>query len=157
MKTLFLTSIANFYKQKMNYLESKLNKYNENEEVKTLIIKAFTPSKTSQNTLNFISNEEEENFFKNNSQSLNPQITCIIKLLYIILNEDFTSIKEKDLIGNLKSLMMTKYNKQNLKSLFFNVLIYQSNRLLSEKQINEIGNIMDIYPKLLHPNNDVFF
>ena len=72
-------------------IESTLSKYHD---VDSYINKSFTPSKTAQNSLTFVTKEEEMNLIK--KEDLPTEIGFIFKLVYYIIDEKF----DKDIPTN---------------------------------------------------------
>lgn len=79
--------------------------------LQSYISKGFLPSKTAQNSLNFLTKEDEINL---NKQCDLEQIQNLFKLIYILLNEDYESISPQDLITNLITNVLSKYKVESI-------------------------------------------
>jgi hypothetical protein len=75
----------------------------------------FLPSKTSINSLNFITKNEEEKI--KNLKSNNENINTIIKIIYILINENYDEIKNENLINNLYEILFNKYKIDSISKL----------------------------------------
>jgi hypothetical protein len=71
--------------------------------------KTFTPSKTAQNGLNFITIQEENNLCTKDQPQ---EIVNIFKLIYIYLNE--TIPEEVNIFDYLMHTLLKKYKADNL-------------------------------------------
>ena len=86
--------------------------------MQNFINKGFIPSKTAQNSLNFLTREDENNLQK---YAQIEQVQSIIKLIYILLNESFEDISIENLIPNLLTNLFQKYKVDNFsKIIYFN-------------------------------------
>ncbi len=94
-----------------------------------MIIKQFTPSKTAQNGLNFVTKDEENNLCKKEQPE---EILNVFRLVYILLNEPLINIPPQKLIENLTTVVFEKLGVENLskriKLLTFNrIPLFNSN------------------------------
>ena len=71
----------------------------------------FTPSKTALNGINFLTKEEENNLQKKEQID---DVLDIFRVIYIVLNESFENIQNKDLIENLFVRILPKFKVENL-------------------------------------------
>jgi hypothetical protein len=69
------------------------------------------PSKTAQNSLNFLTKEDENNL---NKQCNLEQIQNLFKLIYVLLNEDYENISPEDLINNMLTNILIKYKAESI-------------------------------------------
>ncbi len=69
------------------------------------------PSKTAQNSLNFLTKEDENNL---NKQCNLEQIQNLFKLIYVLLNEDYENISPEDLISNMLTNILIKYKAESI-------------------------------------------
>jgi hypothetical protein len=69
------------------------------------------PSKTAQNSLNFLTKEDENNL---NKQCNLEQIQNLFKLIYILLNEDYESVSPEDLISNMLTNILIKFKAESI-------------------------------------------
>lgn len=111
----------------------------------------FLPSKTAQNGLNFVTKDEETNLAVKEQPE---EILNLFKLIYIILNEDYSSLESNTLIQNLVQNIYPKLNVENLsmffltpESLFLNYI--SKNTILTDDQYNQMTGLLQNYPKLL--------
>ena len=79
--------------------------------MEALINKQFTPSKTAQNGLNFVTKDEEHNLCKKEQPE---EILNVFRLIYILINEPYTQIPPQKLIENLTSGIFEKLGAENL-------------------------------------------
>lgn len=84
--------------------------------MRNFINNGFIPSKTAQNSLNFITREDENNLSK---YSNIEQVQSIIKLIYVLLNESYKDIPIENLIPHLLINLFQKYKVENLSNIFF--------------------------------------
>lgn len=121
-------------------------KNSENLTFKNIDI-CFTPSHTAIMNLNFISKKDSESlkFLKLE----NDHLINLIKIIYILLNLNFDSVKREELLLNLFNKIfknynidhISKHNKfKNLELLFTQIICH--NLLLSNNQIFQINDII---------------
>ncbi len=96
--------------------ESYLSFYMVSPEQEKLICKPFVPSKTAQNGLNFITKEEELLFSHENLISLpaREEINAILKIIYILLRQNYEKIDENLLGDQLINKILVKMKIDNL-------------------------------------------
>lgn len=110
MKSAIIHSRIGEYERKLNILTDKLSNYTSNETVNRYIDKGFTPSKTAQNSLNFLTREDENSLQKLYNVE---QVQNLIKLIYILLNEPYEDFSSDSLITNLTTNIFQKYHVEN--------------------------------------------
>lgn len=71
-----------------------------------LINQDFKLSKTAQNCLNFITKQDEIDL--TNTNQIHPDLIEIIKIVYILIKEDYTKIGYNALISHLISQILPK-------------------------------------------------
>ena len=79
--------------------------------VEAQVSKAFTPSKTAQNGLNFITKDEELNLSKKEQPN---EIINIFKLIYMIVDEEYEYIPQNQIISNFIKVVLPKLKGENL-------------------------------------------
>lgn len=87
------------------------------DTIENYLNRGFIPSKTAQNSLNFLTKEDENNLYK---LSNNEQIQNLFRLIYILLKEDYESISPENLITNLSKNIFPKYNVENFSKFILN-------------------------------------
>jgi hypothetical protein len=76
-----------------------------------MVNRAFTPSKTAQSGLNFITKDEEQTL----ASTAQPEdIVYVFKLIYIYLGESYDSLPDDAVIVHLITVLEAKYNVDNL-------------------------------------------
>jgi hypothetical protein len=75
------------------------------------ISKMFTPSKIASNGLNFFTKEDENNLCK---KEQTEEILDVFRIIYIILNENYSDLPNNKLIENLFNSVMPKLKVENL-------------------------------------------
>lgn len=108
----------------------------------------FSPSRTAQNGLNFITKEDEMLLCSLPYDENNENIFDMFRFIYILLNEEFSNFKSEKIIPNLFNVIMPKYNSSNLKHLFEFTICTNLN--ISLNQYHKIEG-------LLKKNNKFFF
>lgn len=98
-------------------LNKYLNKHCSNLEIEKLLSNCFAPSKTAQNCLNFITKTEEDTL--QNIQEINCDIVNMIKLIYLMINENFDNISNEDLVSNLFLEILPSHNVDSLSKSFY--------------------------------------
>ncbi len=93
--------------------------------VQNLLKKTFAATKTAEHGLSFIKKDDEVNLC-NIEQT--EDIIHVFKLIYILIDEDTVGIEKENLIENLISNIMPKYNIVNLSKMQnnFRAFIYRS-------------------------------
>lgn len=107
---------------KLKYLENYLTIYFSHAETERKISKIFTPSKTAQNGLNFISKQDELNFPKEDFTHLQGyvEIMNIFKIILILLKHNYEKYEEKELPSVLINKIMTKFSIENFSNININ-------------------------------------
>jgi hypothetical protein len=100
---------------KLKYLENYLTIYFSHPETERKISKIFTPTKTAQNGLNFISKQDELNLPKEDFTPLQGylEIMNIFKIIFILLKHNYEKYEEKELPSVLINKIMTKFSIEN--------------------------------------------
>lgn len=82
--------------------------------------KKFTPSKTAQNGLNFVTKEEEVNLSK--SKQLSSEVFNIFKLIYIIIDEKYgdEESQTQNIIQHMTDVVFKKLQVDNLSNFLYN-------------------------------------
>ena len=75
------------------------------------ISKKFSPSKTAVNGLNFVNKDEETNLCNNEQPD---EILNVFRIVYYLINEDFSDVPQNELIENLIYNIMPKLGVDNL-------------------------------------------
>ena len=137
--------------EKLQELEKKIDICNNKLQSK------FNASKTAEITLNFITLTIETDFKLNFFQNIDDEIEkkyCYnyVKLLYLVLGENYEEIQDKNLIKNLYSKIEEK-NYSNIKDYLF--YLYIQNRKKEEKNIafeniDKINEIIKTTPDILN-------
>jgi hypothetical protein len=95
--------------------------------------------------LNFITKNEEEKI--KNLQSNNDKINTIIKIIYILIKENYDEVKNENLIKNLYEKIFPKYRIDSISKLIYN-FIFNLNFLL----IFNIISIENLFLKYICKN-----
>jgi hypothetical protein len=129
---------------KIKIYENKLAFYNQT------IISGFTPSITSEITLNFITKNSEEDFISIYNELLTKKndpdfiyYKCYIRLIYYVINEDQNQINEDDLLTKLFHVVNQK-GYDNLKDYFYFLYISKLNDHKENGFIKNIEKINDM-------------
>jgi hypothetical protein len=103
-------------------LENYLTIYFSHPETEQKISKIFTPSKTAQNGLNFISKQDETNFTTEDFSSLPcyKEIMNIFKIIFILLKHNYEKYEEKELPSVLINKIMAKFSIDNISKKILN-------------------------------------
>lgn len=96
---------------RVNYLEDVYSIYLQDTNVKNLINKQFTPTKTAEHGLSFIKKEDELNLTKNSS---GDDIIGVFKFIYVLIDEDITDIATENLIDKLFSVILPRLGYVNI-------------------------------------------
>ena len=140
-----------YLNEKLKELDLKLNICNEKLNTK------FLATKTAEMTLNFITTNIENEFRLNTLQFLNDknekeQYYNYIKLLYILLDESYEQISNKDLTKQLYQKINNK-GFTNIKDYLYFIYIknLKENKLVENS--NEIEQIIKNIPNFLNYQN----
>lgn len=79
--------------------------------VEVQVSKPFTPSKTAQNGLNFITRDEESNLSKKEQPN---EIINIFRLIYMIVDEEYEYLPQNQIIYNFIQVLLPKLKGENL-------------------------------------------
>ena len=136
---------------KINELEKKIEICDEKAKNK------FVASKTAEMTLNFITNNIENEFKLNlfhNLEDENEKKYCLnfIKFLYLLLDENYEKIKEQNLLKDLCQKISNK-GFSNIKDYIYFIYIknLKENKII--ENIDKINKIINEVPDLLSFNN----
>ena len=137
-----------YLKEKLGELEKKINICNNK------LMKKFCASKTAEITLNFktftIEADFKLNFWQNIEDEVDKKYCCnYIKLLYLVLGENYYEIANGELIKNLYNKIGEK-NYLNIKDYLFHLYIQNTNENKSLANIDKINNIIKITPDILN-------
>ena len=132
----------------MNSIENRFKNYSE-ADLKTYLTKEFTPSKVAQNSLTFITKEEEKNLSE--KTNLPIEIKHIFQVVYHLLDEHFDEKKPASfLIKHLLNEVCSKHNAKDLKNLIINYYNKHKHLNLSPEKFNKIEKIIKENPKILN-------
>ena len=137
-----------FLKEKIDELEKKIEICNDK------LANKFNASKTAEITLNFITLNIETDFKFNLLQNIEDEAErkyCFnyIKLLYLVLGENFDEIQDDDLIRNLYDKISEK-NYVNIKDYLFHLYIQKKDENKSLENIDTINELIRITPDLFN-------
>ena len=136
-----------------NELKKQLLSYYEDEYKKfTLIInkydlKPFVPETIMQNSLNFLTKDEENKLLLNEQKI---EIINVFKFLLLILGEDISKIEDKNIINYTFKDIYSKYKVTNIKDLVLKIALEKLQRLKIE-QIESIKNLINNKEDILSP------
>lgn len=118
MKEPFLRNILEINESSLKSYSEITQKYAEvNKRVKkdltveVQVSKPFTPSKTAQNGLNFITRDEESNLSKKEQPN---EIINIFRLIYMIVDEEYEYLPQNQIISNFIQVLLPKLKGENL-------------------------------------------
>ena len=142
-----------YLNEKLKELENKIENCNDKLKNK------FNASKTAEMTLNFITSNIENEFKLNLFQNLydeNDKIYCYnyVKLLYILLDEDYAQIENENLIKQLYQKISNK-GYINIKDYLYFIYIKHLKKYKSIENIDKINDILATVPDLLSFKNSV--
>ncbi len=141
--------------------ENYLSFYLSNPEDEKLICKSFVPSKTAQNSLNFITKEEEIILTQENISTLpvRDEIIGIFKIIFLLIRQNFEKVDETLLPEYLINKILVKLKIDNLSNIICKNLeiLFQNlicnNLLLSHEQISKIISIVEKNENVLNPTH----
>ena len=142
-----------YLNEKLKELENKIENCNDKLKNK------FNASKTAEMTLNFITSNIENEFKLNLFQNLydeNDKIYCYnyVKLLYILLDEDYAQIENENLIKQLYQKISNK-GYINIKDYLYFIYIKHLKKYKSIENIDKINDILATVPDLLSFKNSI--
>ena len=142
-----------YLNEKLKELEKKIEICDEKAKNK------FVASKTAEMTLNFITNEIENEFKLNLFQNLeeeNEKKYCFnfVKFLYLLLDEDYENINENNLLKDLYQKINNK-GFSNIKDYIYFIYIKNSKENKIIENIDKINEIISEVPDLLNYSNIV--
>ena len=142
-----------YLNEKLKELENKIENCNDKLKNK------FNASKTAEMTLNFITSNIENEFKLNLFQNLydeNDKIYCYnyVKLLYILLDEDYAQIENENLIKQLYQKISNK-GYTNIKDYLYFIYIKHLKENKTIENIDKINDILTTVPDLLSFKNSV--
>ncbi len=97
-------------------IENLYSKYFNDLTVEALMNKQFTPSKTAQNGLTFVTKDEENNLCKKEQPE---EILNVFKIIYTLINEKYDEIPPQKLIENMIINILPKIKVDNLSKNIF--------------------------------------
>jgi len=145
LRTVCIKNIYDVHAEELRKCNELVQKYQHDETVDAQISKLFTPSKTAQNGLNFVTKEEESNLVKKDQPI---EIINIFKLVYHLLNEDYSDLPQNQIISNLLTNIFPKQKVDNLKSFYLNMVGKPIN--ISSSQHERIMRLVAEFPKMLN-------
>jgi hypothetical protein len=101
--------------EKIEQFEEKYCKYFNDTSVQNQIAKVFTPSKTANSGLAFVTKDEENNLCKKDQPE---EILNVFRIIYLVINEDLDSIPPNKLIDNLINSIMPRVGVDSLSKKF---------------------------------------
>ena len=142
-----------YLNEKLKELENKIENCNDKLKNK------FNASKTAEMTLNFITSNIENEFNLNlflNLYDENDKIYCYnyVKLLYILLDEDYAQIENENLIKQLYQKISNK-GYTNIKDYLYFIYIKHLKKYKSIENIDKINDILATVPDLLSFKNSI--
>ena len=142
-----------YLNEKLKELENKIENCNDKLKNK------FNASKTAEMILNFITSNIENEFKLNLFQNLydeNDKIYCYnyVKLLYILLDEDYAQIENENLIKQLYQKISNK-GYTNIKDYLYFIYIKHLKENKTIENIDKINDILTTVPDLLSFKNSV--
>ena len=140
-------------KQKITEFENKIKICNEK------LAKKFSATKIAEFTLNFITNNIENEFKYGLFSSLNDdsekkQFFNYIKLLYILLDENYDQVPDKDLIDDLYKKINTK-GYTNIKDYLYFIYIKKSKENKVFENIDKINALIKEIPEFSNYQNSL--
>jgi hypothetical protein len=142
-----------YLNEKLKELENKIENCNDKLKNK------FNASKTAEMTLNYITSNIENEFKLNLFQNLydeNDKIYCYnyVKLLYILLDEDYAQIENENLIKQLYQKISNK-GYTNIKDYLYFIYIKHLKENKTIENIDKINDILTTVPDLLSFKNSI--
>jgi hypothetical protein len=140
-------------KQNITELENKINKCNEK------LAKKFSATKIAEFTLNFITKHIEDEFKYDLFSSLTDdsekkQFFSYIKLLYILLDENYDQVPDKNLIDDLyKKVNIKGYT--NIKDYLYFIYIKNSKDNKAVENVDKINGLIKEIPEFLNYQNSL--
>ena len=132
----------------LNSIENRFKNYSESD-LKTYLTKEFVPSKVAQNSLAFITKEEEKKLTEKTNIPI--EIKHIFHVVYYLLDEHFDEKKQASfLIKHLLNEVCSKHNAKDLKNLIINYYNKHKHLNLSPKKFNNIEKVIKENPKILN-------
>ena len=138
--------------EKEKELSKKVEKCNEKLKIK------FTASKTAEMILNFITNNIENEFKLNIFENFGEKEKILsynyVKLLYLLLDENYENIKNENLIKELSQNISNK-GFSTIKDYIYFIYIKNSKENKIIDNIDKIKNIISDSPKLMDFKNSI--
>ena len=140
-------------KQKITECENKINICNEK------LAKKFSATKIAEFTLNFITKHIEDEFKYDLFSSLTDDnekkhFFSYIKLLYILLDENYDQVADKDLIDDLyKKVNIKGYT--NIKDYLYFIYIKNSKDNKAVENVDKINGLIKEIPEFLNYQNSL--
>lgn len=108
-------------------IENQNEKYFSDPTVDAMVNKPFTPSKTAQNGLTFVTKDEENNLCKKEQPE---EILNVFRIIYVLVNHKYDDIPPQKLIDNMINVILPNLKienlSKNLKNLYFRIFIFNS-------------------------------
>jgi uncharacterized protein YfaT (DUF1175 family) len=140
-------------KQNITELENKINKCNEK------LAKKFSATKIAEFTLNFITKHIEDEFKYDlfstlTDDSEKKHFFSYIKLLYILLDENYDQVPDKNLIDDLyKKVNIKGYT--NIKDYLYFIYIKNSKDNKAVENVDKINGLIKEIPEFLNYQNSL--
>ena len=144
-----------YLNEKLKELENKIENCNDKLKNK------FNASKTAEMTLNFITSNIENEFKLNLFQNLydeNDKIYCYnyVKLLYILLDEDYAQIENENLIKQLYQKISNK-GYTIIKDYLYDIYIKNLKENTIIENIDKINDILKNVPDLFNFKKSILY
>jgi cell division protein FtsI/penicillin-binding protein 2 len=119
-----LTDYLGFLKQIIPKSEKEIKLFILSHHVsdENLLKTRFKLSKTAQNCLNFLTKQEEDELlqlFNQNKSEIPALLISIIKIIYILINYDYTNIPNNMLLDNIYTNIFKQFNVDRLSKSYF--------------------------------------
>ena len=143
-----------FLKDKVKELEEKL------VECEKKIITPFNASKTAEIAFNFILTKDEDEFktyilFSNNEEE-KKEYYNYTKIIYLLFDEDYENVDEKDLNENLYDLIGKK-GFESIKDYLYYIFINKRENIDVICKMDKINGLLEQSPTLVNKQFDVKF
>jgi hypothetical protein len=129
-------------------IEKRFKNYPE-KDLKTYLTKEFVPSKVAQNSLTFLTKEEEKNLSE--KTNIPNEIKYIFQVVYYLLDVKFDKNKPASfLIKHLLNEVCSENKVKDLKNLIMNYYNKHKHLNLSPEKFNNIEKVIKENPKILN-------
>jgi len=137
-----------FVENSISSIEKRFKNYSE-KDLKTYLTKEFVPSKVAQNSLTFLTKEEEKNLSE--KTNLPNEIKYIFQVVYYLLDVKFDKNKPASfLIKHLLNEVCSENKVKDLKNLIINYYNKHKHLNLSPEKFNNIEKVIKENPKILN-------